>query len=90
MLQKLNIIREKYANGFCRIVAIVLVIMTFLLQIRGLESFSYYSGNRNKIISYPLVSNYLVAGILLLVNFKRLWVFWFLLRIKSLIKKIRK
>ena len=86
MLQKLNLIREKYANGFCCIVAIVLVIMTFFLQMRGLESFAYYSGNRNKIINYPLVSNYLVAGILLLVNFKRLWIGWFLLKIKSLIK----
>jgi hypothetical protein len=89
MLQKLNIIREKYSNGFCCIVAIGLTIMTFFLQMKGHESFSYYSGNRNRIINYPLGSNYVVAGILLLLNFKRTWISLFLSKLKYLIKSWR-
>lgn len=61
--------------------------MTFFLQMRGEESFSYYSGNRNKIIEYPLISNYIVAGILLLINLKRPFFVLFLSKIKTLIRK---
>jgi len=66
---------NKYGHQISVLLGIILVGIGLIAQLRGIDSFKYYSGRHDQVFDSPVYIIYLLAGLVILLFFKKEWIF---------------
>ncbi|WP_343693204.1 hypothetical protein [Chitinophaga sp.] len=75
MIQRLGFFLRKWGNLTLVVIGVIFILVTIAINLRGITNYEYYDVRRyNSVMHVPLIANYCVGGLMILLGFKKEWI----------------
>ncbi len=73
MIQEIGRFSAKWGSVLIIGLSVLFMIITFILQLQGVEEYEYYESRFHEAVSVPLAYNYCISVFFILCAFKKEW-----------------
>ncbi|RFM31532.1 hypothetical protein [Chitinophaga silvisoli] len=74
MIQALGDFLRKWGNVLGISIGVIFILITILMDLRGISQYEYFDFKRNSKVEMPLVVNYFTGSFIILMGIKKQWI----------------